>query len=462
MTRKFSEVVTSMKNLIKAKQPTIDVSEGSVTTDVFINPPSNEFAIQYQRLDDVSKAQSILTARDSDVIRHANMYGLVRIGAVRSIVTLTFIATTDPGVTVPISTEASTTATSSRPSQAFKTTQESSAFVLNATTGKFEATALSECTIPGINGNVAQQSITTLVTNVTGVEGVINNNAAAGGQDRESIASLRSRVLSALRGNNKGTGDGYLLSVLSIDEVSAAFIVVSGDSRLTRTDAGAVDIHIRGIEGVQIVETITPTVDPYPDLVVRNQPAIITASGSLISASSGVLVEDTNWQWIKDSGSFGGSTLGRDKIRFLTTVDLTFGSLTLTYQHNALVPRVQRFINNEDNKMITADILVRGIEELTIDITAVIRVLAGFNAATIISDVTTAITTFLNTRALGEDLQQSDIVADIVIVAGVDSVLLPLSKFESNDGTVTQDANNTLIVAENKGVSAGTITVTAL
>lgn len=65
-----------------------------------------------------------------------------------------------------------------------------------------------------------------------------------------------------------------------------------------------------------------------------------------------------------------------------------------------------------------------------------VEVLSGYNPTNVTDTVNTAVTTHLENLQLGNEIQQSDLIALAEAVPGVDSVVLPLTTF-----TVTREVS---------------------
>jgi uncharacterized phage protein gp47/JayE len=119
-------------------------------------------------------------------------------------------------------------------------------------------------------------------------------------------------------------------------------------------------------------------------------------------------------------------------------------------------------MDDDSRKVLGADLLVKAAIPRQIDISCTIRVLSGYNQSDIISAVGVALSAALDAYTIGEEVQQSDILAVIANTTGVDDVTVPLDIFEenSNTGTLTQDSSGNIEMPANSYATSGTITVT--
>ena len=241
-----------------------------------------------------------------------------------------------------------------------------------AITDQYAAELTVECLTSGTSGNIGTYSL--MIHNIVGVSSVTNLQSFSGGSNPESDDAFRTRILSVFAGSNTGTALGYTTAIEATDGVSDSVIIVPGDPLLIRdgtqvtTDVdgnlivsdpgsgGKVDIYILGSRLQSQVDSFIyndqsgkndPT-DPLNDVILgqRGQDTSINAAqrrvtlidtntlpyqpvSSIISiagSSSGTnFIEQYtdsagavrgNYKLIKDSGDFGGSPFGFDRLRW--------------------------------------------------------------------------------------------------------------------------------------------------
>lgn len=226
----------------------------------------------------------------------------------------------------------------------------------------------------GLSGNIGRFSITS--HNTDGISNVTNLTSFSGGSNSESDDEYRTRILSVFAGSNTGTALGYETAIGIVPGVLDSEIVVPGDPLLIRdgtqvsTDSsgnlivsdlgsgGKVDIYILGENLKDEIDSFIyndqsgnndPT-DPVNDVILGqkgsdttlnvaqrrvvliaasdlpNQPVkgILTVAGS--SSGSNFIKEYTdnngrkrgNYKLVKDTGDFGGSPFGFDKLHWIS------------------------------------------------------------------------------------------------------------------------------------------------
>lgn len=241
-------------------------------------------------------------------------------------------------------------------------------------TDQFAVEVAVEATQNGETGNVGKFGISQ--HNIPGISNVLNVAAFTGGSSAESDTAFRSRVLSVFAGSNIGTALGYVNALLSDPRITDAVAVTPGeplmirDGTLVQTNddgeeiviasgtGGKVDLYIQG----QAIESFSESfiyrdqsgrndatddsndfvlgqrsINPLLDYQQKRkllidqgtlpfQPVqtVVSVSGS--SSGPNFLEkftdEDGNtkgsFELIKDSGVFGGSPFGFDKIHFIS------------------------------------------------------------------------------------------------------------------------------------------------
>lgn len=247
---------------------------------------------------------------------------------------------------------------------------------LASITDQYAAEVTVEALTTGTAGNIGVYSLIT--QNITGVSRVTNLQTFAGGTNPESDDAFRSRILSVFAGSNTGTALGYTTSIEALEGVSDSIIIVPGDPLLIRdgtqvtTDAdgnlvvsepgsgGKVDIYILGSRLQSQVDSIIyndksgkndPT-DPANDFILGQrgetttvnaaqrrvttiesgllpyQPVydIVSVAGSSSGANFAEKYTDSagqvhgNYELIKDSGDFGGSPFGFDRLHWTSSL----------------------------------------------------------------------------------------------------------------------------------------------
>lgn len=171
------------------------------------------------------------TSTGADLDSFVADFGLTRIGAKASTgsVTFTRFTTTSQGL-VPIGALLATSDGSEQFAVVVDTTNpaysaSSGGYLLGA--GVATVTVLATATVPGAASNVAANSISTIASAVPGIDTVTNAGAFAGGQDAESDAALRARLV-AYFGSLRTSNTASISFAVSSVQSGLRFIIVQG------------------------------------------------------------------------------------------------------------------------------------------------------------------------------------------------------------------------------------------
>lgn len=222
----------------------------------------------------------------------------------------------------------------------------------------------------GSSGNIGRFGLVT--QNVAGITAVTNTQTFSGGSNPETDDEFRTRILSIFAGSNTGTALGYTNAIEVLDGINDSLVVVPGDPLLVRDgtqvvedndgnlivsepgSGGKVDIYVLGQQLESQIDSFIfndvsgrndPT-DPDNDHILGQQgedPTLNAAQRrvelidnlplqpvdsilTVVGSSSGPnFVEQFtdeqgrvrgNYILLKDSGDFGGSPFGFDKLRW--------------------------------------------------------------------------------------------------------------------------------------------------
>ncbi len=440
--KSFDEIVEEFISRFLALRPNANLIPGTLLRDVMIDVPSFLMADLYLAIQQTQLAQSIERATGDDLDRYLENFGIYRRSATKATGRVWFQRNSPPptDIEIPKNTLLSTVPTVYKPAVHFVTTATVTLYgganaesQYNAEDGVYEVSAPIEAVEPGAFGNVGANLIVNAV-GLTGVDNVTNKTATTGGADEEDDESLRARALTVLTGTNFGTKDGIYRLVLQDSEISGIAIVTPQDSSQPRDrvfDGGA-DVYIKSSVTAEAVESFEYDGEVY--FYPSNKPALAV---TVVKEGSTALVEGVDWIFEKDFGPFGRSLYAQDRIRFITP--RTLGeTISITYQYSAKVQDVQQLLNSEQYRVVTSDVLVKAAWPAEVEIGFTISVLAGYSKALVKDDVATAVSQYIEGLSLGEDVQQSEVIAVIEGVEGVDGVYLPLNVFRvvRPDGTV--------------------------
>lgn len=275
----FNEVVLSIINNIHTTRPNVDTKEGTFLNDTIIYPTSKEFNDLYTILQQLSLAQSILTAKGEDLDNLATNYFVTRKQGTTSNGKVRFYikgsnneqfsnTSSNPYPRIQISkyTIVSTTSNNTSPIQ-FQTMDDidlQPQEVLNLSkdeTGYRYIEILCESIDTGSDKNIGPFVITSLTGySSSNIAFVSNPFSFNGGTDTENDNSLALRIALAVTGVNIGTKNGYLGFILKQPQIIDSIVIGGGDPFMNRDivhvynqngelveahTGGKVDIYVR-------------------------------------------------------------------------------------------------------------------------------------------------------------------------------------------------------------------------
>jgi len=466
MLRTFQEIYTSMKNFIRSKNPTIDLSEGSIANDIFISAPSQEIAKLYEESNIVSQSQSLLTASDSGIDTMGENLSILRKSSRRASGIVKFFTRTSPvtDVTILAGTIISTPSIDGKDGIQFIVTNTVymyatlAASYLNTTNGVYEISASVEAVRAGISGVVGPQTITKIVTSVSGIDGCYNDEATTGGLDVESTGNLKIRIASKWRGNTIGVADGYLSEVLNYPGVEDG--VEFGGIATGREDLGPVDVYIRGNTVTQAQDTFI-SFSNYSNLIFSKQPVIDTASITIFSSGGG-LIDPSLYTFVKDGGAYAGSINGQDKIEWNTVLTSGSGSLLVNYSYNSLIYDLQNYFADPSRNVQNSNLLIKQASEILIDMEFNIKISSGYDTTSVTTEISSQLAIFLDSLSIGALIRQSDIAEIILAISGVEDLQLPLIKLQSADGSIVPDSFDNLQLTNKSYAVLGSLIINTI
>lgn len=240
-------------------------------------------------------------------------------------------------------------------------------------TDQFAIEILVQATATGVQGNISKYSLAR--TSISGINNVTNVVPFGGGNGVEDDTAFRNRILAVFSGANTGTSLGYKNAVKSDPSVIDAIVIEPGDPLMTRDGTqvliakdgtrtilsegtgGKVDIYVFGVRVQETLDSfiyrdLSNTGDPtHPkndfvlgqiaadagktvtrkrldnlqDGILPSQPVnnIIEISGSISGANYLEKSVDNlgrvsgNFELIRDTGAFGGSPWGFDRLHWI-------------------------------------------------------------------------------------------------------------------------------------------------
>jgi uncharacterized phage protein gp47/JayE len=450
-----------MIDYLLGTNPTINTAEGSIVNDVIMTAPAGPISQCYDDIDLAAAGQSIETAPDGLIeVLGANV-GVIRKSAQSATGVITFYKQNAPttDITIPAGTVVGTVSSTTSPGIQFTTLQSVTMYAalatgyLNPVTGWYEQSVSISAVQGGVAGVVGSQTITSISSYVSGIDGCYNAFSTANGSDIESLTAYQARVGAKYLGNTIGTTDGILSAVLAQPLVQDATVVGHG---LSPRGQGAVDVYIKGFD----TQLQTDVSQYAPDLVLAQQPVVPEIAGGVVlvqTSASGSL--NGLYSLVQDTGGYAGSVLGQDYIACSGSVDPSYGTFYITYHYNALVSETQALFNNTDKDVLNTSVLVKQAQQKQIDVAMQVFRFQGFDITSVKNAVATSVATLLAGYGIGQQVSQGEVVRAVLNTAGVQNVNVPFSTFQSTDGTILQDANGNLEIPAYAYAAAGNFTI---
>jgi hypothetical protein len=442
----FAQQITSG---INSRNANLDTAFGPIP-DASINPQAAVFENQNDRVVQLSLMLSLANADaftnfDADLEGIVFNEGMVRILGAGASAILVFARKVAPPIDAvvqqgfPIGSEpdASTGTTVT-----FVTTESAvlpastAASFFNIQTQQYELSVPAIAVVSGSVTSVGPNQIDRPLRALGNFDSVTNPAAAQGGRDKETNAELISRYLLAIIGRQTGTPNGISrVALADFADVQSLFVVFGTNTLLTRaaTDAGAVDAWIKGSSLLQIMENHVFL--GTGQLIQIASPPLVT----VVSVSSGAttFVEGSDYAVVFDSSGVSASVRGKDGIQFLpggpNPLPAVGATVTITYAFDNLIIALQNGFQLPDVLELGRDLLFRRGINVPIVHTAVLTVLQGFSATTVLQNVQTAVLDFINGLGLAAfnpadsssgSVQGSDIEGVVRTISGVDNYVI--------------------------------------
>lgn len=444
MAKTLNQLISDIISSILRNNSSLDTSTGTVINDTCVYPVAVELAQIYTDLQTLS---NLITFTDPETIDNtllekiAGNYGLSRTAATQATGTITFgaLSVSSP-ITIPSGVKISTLASTLGVTKDFTTTE---AVVLsssnyNTVTGLYEVDAPIASIGTGTTYNVGAGTLISITGSLPGVYNATNKLAITNAVDLETNTSLVNRILTKFQGLVSGTSSSYASIARAIDGVSEV-LVIDPNSEYANRGPGGIDIIIDGQDLASTSETLTYAGEV--EFQLESAPVVdITSVIGVVGGSTHTFVEGVDYSLQKDTTTiYAYSSKSVDKLVWLgADVPDTSSNFTVTYSYNNLVHTVRDTFADEDNHIITNDILVKETVGIPVDFIFYVSILPGYNSTTVVNDIITNITTYIDTDRLGKAVRQDAVISAIRATAGVNYLVLPMTKMaKRGDSGVT-------------------------
>lgn len=483
-----SQILSLITNFVKAKNPQADIQPGTDIYDLLFSTNAQTVRVLFEAIQTLQNNQAITTTTGKDLDLIAKNYNVTRRPASYATGQVSFFATDfSADIFIPSNTIISTKGNNVTPPIRFLTTQSAGMSISNkaiyfdSTALRYQVKANIIAEIAGISSNVDALILSQMVTSVSGIQGVVNDNPVTGGTDQETDVSVQQRCLQSFVAGNVGTLFGYkkLLTdnfneVLDVNAIGPFDV---GAIRPTGVDIFTLlsEATITGNE-IQTTESfVYNTGDPGYTLLKRPVISVDAVDGTALGTTRSFIpypIVNADFQFIKDTtGANATSVQSADKIIWLPAgiKPDTASSVLITYTYNNEVQVLQDFMDSDQNKVVGASALVKtGFKaNLTMSLTVVLFPTADPTSAR--TKVSNAINQYLNSFVFGQSLEMSDLllVAQLgtftdFVITEVDYVVFDPATISANIPDLSQTIsmiNDTLTVSGNQYLRPFSITI---
>jgi len=451
----FSEIVEDIKNYIYNKRSSLNTYMSSVLRNI-IDAVSDTIEGIYTELNALNIIYSINNASimtEEQMDNFASNYDITRRDDTYSTGYCKFISYNVPVSTITIGNidgtggvKLSTKKFSDGTFIEFLTTQTvylTTTSFYDSAKGYYYVEAPIVCLTKGTAGNVAADTITIMQSPISGVDAVTNTLAIDNGLDKQTNEELAAAIRLRQEVRSIGTRSGYKQSVINNFTVQDCEVVGPKDEDSVRFEYGVeVDIYIMGENLTAYNDVIAVTNSLYYYFGMNPVVSISSVNG-ICSGTSIIFVEGSDYEFLKDTTSiYKNSTDALNKIHFFgpptgKTPDIgTNFNVNLVYDKN--VYDIQKYFEDDKNKIILNDVLVKQAEEVIVDIGFTVEAEKGYNKTVMKEDIIDIIDESLTNRKLGSTFDQSDIIYIIRDnIEGIDRIDLPFTVFKRRTESIS-------------------------
>lgn len=461
-------LLDELRRFLRIYNRSIDTGDNSLVKDLVLLP----YSVGGQGIMDqvaIARDLKILSRiAGSDLDALATNYKLERLTGSFATVTVTFYSVTEPtdDIIIPAGTQVQTLSSLFVSGLTFTTLAEARFNVTSMATYysfdrdryEFPVTAISD-TI-GVLGNVSSDYISRLASSVTGIDGVVNLTAATGGSNEEIDDDLRTRIQAAILGRDLNTVNGLRLYAKSLGFLDA--YPLRSDSTESERNTG---VDVFAINNSSDVEEDTFMYDPSQDIYYFSKRPILSVT-AVVGSTIGTLSTSQYSINVDNSSTYRRSIYSLDYIRITAGAGIPYGEMiTVTYTYAPLVVNAQASLDLNENKILTADVVFKRAYPLYLYLNATLTLKANADGPSTRSSVKNALSQFLSTYRLGDDLQKSDLI--VVCQEGygdfpaysVDAVVINSYYLYDEFGTTYTPSNEIISVSRKQYVVTGTTTI---
>jgi|CXWL01.1.fsa_nt_gi uncharacterized phage protein gp47/JayE len=449
----FDQVSGEMDVNMRALQPSASTQIGSVTRNLFIDLPANQFGNLYGAIQRVSLIQSLSNLssfQGTELDDFGANFNVVRGGSTIASGSVTFgsSAIATALILIPAGTRVATLSTTTQGSVFFRTIEDGSIFP-----GQSSVTIPVEAENSGSSGNVGSGSIVILSTAILGISVVANQNPTNGGRDQESDTDFAARIRATFLANDAVTFRGIRSRALTFTNVIDALVVGAGDPLMVRGGGigGKVDLYIQAEAGIDRAQVDT-VLFSGANVVLEHQPVL--SISSVFNDTTSLPITAGNYLLVTDAGDLSGSTSAQDALMVIGGAS-PGDTLIINYVSNGLLEDIQFFFAEDDaNAVPSRDFLTRTATQVPIDVGCTVVLTSEADFGQVEAAITDAVAGYIDNLTLGAEIKYAQVFDLVKETVGVDDVR-PLDLL-ARRGEATAA---TVFLARNEFPLTGTITV---
>jgi hypothetical protein len=461
-------LVDELRRFLRMYLRSIDTGDNSLVKDLVLLP----YSIGGQGIMDqvaIARDLKILSRiTGSDLDTYATDYKLERLTGSYATVQLTFYSLQIPTADIIIPAQAqSTTQGSLFVSQMTYSTISEARYSLASVASyysfdrdRYEFTVTAICDSIGGLGNVASEYITKLSSTISGIDGVTNLVAATGGSNSEIDDDFRIRIQAAILGRDLNTVNGLKSYARSLGFIDAYPIRIESPDVERAT---GIDVFVINTSAEVKVDTIV--YDPSQEIYYLSKRPVLAVS-SVVGSITGTLDSSQYSINIDSTSSLRRSIYAQDYIRIPNGSGIPYGEIiTIAYTYAPLIVNAQSTLDNNDNDVLTADVLLKRAYPISLYLNANLTLKANADGPSTRNTVRNALTSWIADYHLGDDIQKSDLI--VICQQGygefpvytVDAVILNSYYGLDEFGNAYNPVNEIVSINDKQYVVLGTTTI---
>ena len=452
------QILAELKTYLKSVRNDLDIGDNSLLNDIVLTPLSigGESIMNQVEIARDLHMLSLLSSADLD--NEGQNYRLERSSGTYALGYVTFYANTLPAgtVTIPAATEVTTVGTSFSSPVSYTTISEATFLAASIPNyysydrARYEFTIRCICSSIGSTGNSAAGMVTKMSGVIADIDGCTNLNSFTGGQDEESDDDYRVRIQLAMTGRELNTVNGLRKYLRTLGFQDA--YPVRPESTDAEKQLGC-DVFVIDTYAESYTDTFTYTFAVPPtryDFTHKPVSAVTSVTGSIVG-----VISASNYTFDIDSTlPYRRGSSADDHIHFAVGAGLSPGeTVTVVYDYYSRIYQTQLQLDSNDNDILTSDPYVKRAYPCYLYLTATLNLKANADGPTTRSRVKSALSQWLSTYRMGDDVQKSDLI--VVLQTGygdyqittVDSVVISSYYLVDENGVTYNPTVGTEIIS---------------